>query len=58
MVIRHNYCTQLCYQIPKISIKKIARLMGDTEKMVLNVYDHIIEEQEKAGEAVENAIGF
>lgn len=57
-VFRHNYCTQLCYQIPKISIKKIARLMGDTEKMVLSVYDHIIEEQEKAGEAVENAIGF
>lgn len=57
-VFRHNYCTQLCYQIPKISIKKIARLMGDTEKMVLSVYNHIIEEQEKAGEAVENAIGF
>ena len=35
---RHNYCTRLCYEIPKISTKKIAELMGDTEQMVLKVY--------------------
>lgn len=45
-IFRHNYCTNLCYNIPNISIKKIAALMGDTEKMVMDVYNHIIEEQE------------
>lgn len=46
-VFRHNFCTQLCYQIPKISIKKIAALMGDTEKVVMDVYNHIMEEKEE-----------
>ena len=46
-VFRHNFCTQLCYQIPKISIKKIAALMGDTEKVVMEVYNHILEEKEE-----------
>lgn len=45
-IFRHNYCTELCYKIPAISIKKIAYLMGDTEKMVLEVYNHIQEEKE------------
>lgn len=27
-VFRHNFCTNLCYQIPTVSIKKIAQLMG------------------------------
>lgn len=45
-IFRHNYCTELCYQIPKISTKMIAKLMGDTEKMVLEVYSHIKEEKE------------
>ena len=31
-IFRHNYCSNLCYQVPAISIKKIAQLMGDTEK--------------------------
>ena len=57
-VFRHNYCTQLCYQIPKISIKKIAQLLGDTEKMVIEVYNHIVEEQESPSEAIEDAVGF
>lgn len=57
-VFRHNFCTELCYQVPKISIKKIAELMGDTEKMVLEVYGHIQEDKEKTAEAVESAIGF
>lgn len=54
-IFRHNYCTQLCYQIPAISTKKIAQLMGDTEKVVLEVYSHILEEQENVSEAINNA---
>lgn len=54
-VFRHNYCTQLCYQIPTISTKMIARLMGDTEKVVLNVYSHILEERENVAGAVNSA---
>lgn len=57
-VFRHNYCTNLCYQIPTISIKRIAALMGDTEKMVIEVYNHIILEKEDAVSAVEAALNF
>ena len=57
-VFRHNYCTNLCYQIPKISIKRIAQLLGDTEKMVLEVYNHIVLEKEDAAGAVNDAINF
>lgn len=57
-VFRHNYCTNLCYQIPTISIKKIAELLGDTEKMVIEVYNHILLEKEDAQKAVENALNF
>ena len=57
-VFRHNYCTNLCYQIPTISIKRIAALMGDTEKMVIEVYNHIILEKEDAVTAVEAALNF
>ena len=39
-ILRHNYCTELCYQVPLISTKKIAQLLGDTEQMVLEVYSH------------------
>lgn len=39
-VFRHNYCASLCYKIPEISIPKIAELMGDSEKMVIEVYNH------------------
>ena len=52
---RHNYCSNLCYQIPTISIKKIAQLMGDTEKVVLDVYNHMILEKEDAAKAVNEA---
>lgn len=54
-VFRHNYCSQLCYQIPKISTKKIAQLMGDTEQVVLNVYSHIMDEKEDVMEAINAA---
>lgn len=57
-VFRHNYCTNLCYQIPKVSIKKIAQLMGDTERMVLEVYNHMILEKEDAAGAVEDAMNM
>lgn len=55
-VFRHNYCTNLCYQIPTVSIKKIAQLLGDTEKMVLEVYNHIILEREDAAAAIAAAM--
>lgn len=54
-IFRHNYCTNLCYQIPKISIKKIAQLMGDTEAMVLKVYNHILLEKEDSDDAINTA---
>lgn len=51
---RHNYCTELCYQIPTISTKMIARLLGDNEKMVIEVYSHLVEDKEKPADAVNN----
>lgn len=55
-IFRHNYCSNLCYQVPAISIKKIAQLMGDTEKMVLNVYNHIIDEKEDAASVINDVL--
>lgn len=55
-IFRHNYCTMLCYQIPEISIKHIAKLMGDSEKMVLDVYNHIVIEKEDATAAIDRAL--
>lgn len=57
-VFRHNYCTQLCYQIPAISTKQIAKLMGDREEMVIKVYSHILEEKEDVTGAVNAAIAL
>lgn len=51
---RHNYCTELCYQIPTISTKEIARLLGDNEKMVIDVYSHLVEGKENTTEAINN----
>lgn len=56
-VFRHNYCTELCYKIPAISTKMIARLLGDTEKMVLDVYSHIVEEKENVSETIDSVFG-
>ena len=55
-VFRHNYCSSLCYQIPTVSIKRIAQMMGDTEKVVMDVYNHIILEKEDAAKAAEDAL--
>lgn len=57
-VFRHNYCTQLCYQIPKISTKKIAQLLGDSKKMVIEVYNHILEEKEQTEDAIAAAVNW
>ena len=55
---RHNYCSTLCYQVPAISIKKIAQLMGDTEAVVLKVYNHVQEEKENVEKVVNDAIAL
>lgn len=47
-IFRHNLCTELCYQIPALSTKKIAQIMGHDESMVIKVYSHILEEKEDA----------
>ena len=57
-IFRHNYCTALCYKIPAISIPKIAELLGDTEKMVIEVYNHEIASKEKPAEAVTSALAL
>jgi integrase len=53
--LRHNFCSLLCYQVPKISTKTIAKILGDTEEMVLKVYSHILEEKEDLTGAIESA---
>ena len=57
-IFRHTYCTELCYQIPTISTKKIAQLLGDDESMVIRIYSHIMEEKEDAATAVAAAINL
>ena len=57
-MFQHNYCTNLCYKVPEISIKKIAQLMGDTENMVLNVYNHIIEEKEDPAAVINDILAM
>ena len=57
-IFRHNYCASLCRQFPEISIKKIAELLGDSEKMVLEVYNHEIEGKIKPVETISKAIAL
>lgn len=47
-IFRHNLCTELCYQVPAITTKNIARIMGHDESMVMRVYSHILQEKENA----------
>ena len=56
-IFRHNYCTELCYQVPKglLTTKKIAQIFGDNEDMVLKIYSHILEDKEDAVGAVNAA---
>ena len=39
-------------------IKRIAQLLGDSEKMVLEVYNHVLKQKENVQEVVKNAINF
>ncbi|MBQ7636257.1 MAG: site-specific integrase [Lachnospiraceae bacterium] len=55
-IFRRNYCANLCYQVPRISLKKVAELLGDTDKMVIEVYNHVIEEKDDALGAIEDAL--
>ena len=57
-IFRHNYCTELCYKVPQISTKKIAQLLGDTEKMVLDVYSHIVDSKENVLETINEALSI
>lgn len=57
-IFRHNYCSNLCYKIPAVSIKKIASLLGDTDKMVLNVYNHIMEEREDVQSVIDDVVAI
>jgi integrase len=52
-IFRHNFCSELCYQVPEISTKKIAAIMGHDESMTIQVYSHILEEREDAPAAIE-----
>lgn len=57
-IFRHNYCANLCYQIPSISIGKIAELLGDSQKMVVEVYNHEVAAKEKPAEIVSVALAL
>ncbi|HCI25916.1 MAG TPA: hypothetical protein DFK11_15600 [Lachnospiraceae bacterium] len=57
-IFQHNYCSNLCYKIPAISIKMIARLMGDTEKVVIDVYNHVMEEKEDVQTVLVDALNM
>ena len=48
----------LCYQIPALSIKHIARLIGDTEAVVMKVYAHVNLEREDAHAAINSAFNM
>lgn len=51
-VFRHHYVTQLCYQVPKISLKKVSQLVGDREDTILKIYTHVVAERESVEEAL------
>lgn len=55
-IFRHNYTTALCSQIPQLSIKNVARLVGDTESVVMRVYAHVQMERENTQASVSKAL--
>lgn len=57
-IYRHNYCANLCYKIPEISINMIAQLLGDNERMVIDVYNHCIAHKEKPHDVVADALAL
>lgn len=56
-VFRHNYCTELCYKLPEITLDEIAEYLGDTKKMVTEVYSHVIKEKRNTKDVVK-AVSF
>ena len=56
-VFRHNYCTELCYQVPAISFDTIAEWLGDTKAMVVEVYSHAMAEKEDIPTILRNVFG-
>lgn len=57
-IFRHNYCTSLCYQVPDISLQRIAYLMGDNLSTIIKVYSHLSDEKKDISETLRNAISF
>ncbi len=56
-VFRHNYCTEMCYQVPAISFNTIAEWLGDTKAMVVEVYSHAMSEKENVNEILKKVFG-
>lgn len=55
-ILRHNYCTELCYA--GLSIKEVARLLGHEDyKMIMEVYAHVDASKERTAEKIK-AINF
>lgn len=57
-IFRHNYCTSLCYQVPDISLQRIAYLVGDDLSTIIKVYSHLADEKKDISETIQNAINF
>ena len=57
-IFRHNYCTALCYQVPAISLERIAALMGDDLKTILAVYSHVQNERQDVSVTIQNAVSL
>lgn len=56
-IFRHNFCSNLCYQVPAISIDNIAKIMGDSKRVIVEIYEHTILEKENVEDAINNAFG-
>ena len=57
-IFRHNYCTNLCYQVPDISLQRIAYLMGDNLNTMIAVYSHLTDEKKDIVQTIQNSINF
>lgn len=57
-ILRHNYATTLCYQIPSIGINDIAYLVGDSKEVVLNIYNHLNMNRQQVQTTVSNAFNL
>lgn len=57
-ILRHNYATSLCYQIPAIGINDIAYLVGDSKEVVLNIYNHLNMDKQRVQTTVSSALNL